>query len=656
MPSADSASDSDSGSLFGSPSPSPAPAPTLTGGILVDPANVGPTALVGAHTHAEPRPRAPAAVPGAPPLIFAPAPRASAAPAPAPSRSGAPGKRAPKHSPPRTQTRARRLKTPPPIALPSPSSQIPAHFLRSQDALLGHAGMIGAVRPSQLPLPQPRAAGLRREHPIVVDPEPAPPAPAPASAPGPSQAQVLQALVEDKEAVSTLAEILRLAAENKRAPPPPPPDARPMKRRRLARADVDWDARRAANQARLQRLVGRLVVLIQDAARRATRDLAMQCTGHYRPAAAYGLGRGRDAEPEPELPADELPPMDEAPLAAGFGAAPDDFMASLEAFMGGMPDIFADPATATAADCDPFAAFPGASAQPGAPAPSATGALDLAALDQLLGMLQALPDAAPAPPPEPAIDPALLAYDAAMAAAAASAPPLHIPSVSGTPGTALSPLTSAGSLPDPATPHWADAFPEPTIFGPPNLRMCPLQNAHGTLAHGHAHTASSSFDPLALDAMPVDMSCLPVDMPADLFVPVPPAYALPMDVDVPGLDVFGAAVPSTLGPLSLDGFSLDVPMPDAYTLPPAVPLPGVDVAHLSANLAPDTRAGLPAISGPAAPKPAPTRPPRKPRGAVVARARERRKLLAAELERAQIELWEATVEGGALTHLLKAGL
>lgn len=40
---------------------------------------------------------------------------------------------------------------------------------------------------------------------------------------------------------------------------------------------------------------------------------------------------------------------------------------------------------------------------------------------------------------------------------------------------------------------------------------------------------------------------------------------------------------------------------------------------------------------------------------VLRRARERRKLLAAELERAKVELWETTIEQGVLAHLVKEG-
>ncbi|XP_006459519.1 hypothetical protein AGABI2DRAFT_116484 [Agaricus bisporus var. bisporus H97] len=57
---------------------------------------------------------------------------------------------------------------PPPIALPDPSQPLPAHFLRSQQALLGHAGLVARVKPLQLTMGgTPR--GASPSNPIVLD-------------------------------------------------------------------------------------------------------------------------------------------------------------------------------------------------------------------------------------------------------------------------------------------------------------------------------------------------------------------------------------------------------------------------------------------------------------------------------------------------------
>jgi hypothetical protein len=624
------------GSLFGSPPPSP----VIFGGTLVDPANVGPIALPGSHTHAELPLRPPTASllpPGAPQLIFAPAPRASAErdtpTSSTPSRSTTRGRRRTSETPapPKTTARAprtRTLKPPPAIAIPSADEPIPSNFLRSQKALLGHAGMIGAVHPTQLP--QPHTMGLIRDNPIVVEPD-VPHAEASSSAEpatGPTQAQVLQALVKDKEAVATLSEILRLAAENKQLSSGRSIDKRPSKRRRLSSsAALDADKTREANQARLKRMVGRLVVLIQEAARRATRDLAMHRTGHYRPATAmYGQSRG-DGLSLPEQAMDTELPMPS--LDDGGGAMSEDFMSSFEAFMGGMPDLLGD------TTADPFAGlFTG---ELETATPMASGQLDLASLDQLLNMIQSLPDtmdvglpsADPVPVPttlEHAIDPALLALEPPTAST--SAHPLDLllagPSSStSTPGMGFSPLTSAASLPDPLTPRWDTTFPEPSVYGQ-SLRKHALHNSIGSFAHG-VYSPATLFDPLPMDvsgAVPEASAHLP-----PMEVGCSPVAQLPMPVSPPNLSLHGVESSAS---------SLQEQASTAVTL--------------------ET---MPTASSSARPTPGPARrtvPAHKTRSAIVARAKERKKMLEAELERAKIELWEATIEGGALTHLLKAGL
>jgi len=66
------------------------------------------------------------------------------------------------HKKPRQST----PRPPPTISFPDPSQPPPSHFLRNQEALLGHAGLIAGLKPSRLPAVH---CGASPSNPIVLD-------------------------------------------------------------------------------------------------------------------------------------------------------------------------------------------------------------------------------------------------------------------------------------------------------------------------------------------------------------------------------------------------------------------------------------------------------------------------------------------------------
>lgn len=668
----------ENGSLFGSPPASPSRRSTPPGPVLPGSANVGPIALVGSHNHAELDMRFPAAASTALSAsqqpLFHSAPRASASLGTiGPRRSSrvatrgtigspsTPGPSSGTNIPPRRKRGTRPETAPPPlkIALPLPGESTPSNFFRNQPGLLGYAGVIGGVHPANLP--QPHAIGRTRENPISLSDDQADDSDEESDSntepPAPTQAEVLQALVKDREAVGTLTEILRLAAENKKFGSADVDETRPAKRRRT---DQSSDARIALqnNQVRLKRMISRLVVLIQEAARRATRDLVIQRTGHYRPAtASYGQSTEQVDKVTPELgtpgPDQSMDLMGSLPPSEDlFGDVPisafDDFMASLTT------EGFDSPF-----NLNPVAPTHSASTEtPLSVTPSAD--LNLNNLDHLLGLLQTLPQAGAEPmqvdtpsidspalslPAGWEIDPALLVMDPPNTLAQLTAQPssLQIGSLSSasTPGMIDSPMTSITSPLDPATPQWDTLFPDPTMSNKDvDLRKYAFRNS----ANQNAYLGF--FAPASLDVQGSLTASL-----HDLYVPtVPFAPSLEpavtpvqantsnlIQAGIPNVDIISTS--SMMLPLP------SVPPPPLTTANPHLPPPPVTVVspRAAARRVASAR-GKGAMYT------------QESRSSVLKRAMERKKLLEVELERARVELWEATIEAGTLTHLLKASL
>jgi len=108
--------------------------------------NVGTIALPGSHTISEPS-------------VDTIATNNTPSPLPVQQKKKQPQK--PKPSTPRPP--------PPPIPFPDPSQPPPSHFLRNQEALLGHAGLIAGVKPSKLTIVPAVDRGAGPSNPIVLD-------------------------------------------------------------------------------------------------------------------------------------------------------------------------------------------------------------------------------------------------------------------------------------------------------------------------------------------------------------------------------------------------------------------------------------------------------------------------------------------------------
>ncbi|KIK63069.1 hypothetical protein GYMLUDRAFT_72304 [Collybiopsis luxurians FD-317 M1] len=237
----------DEDSLFGSPPSSPrigrSPSPALalpSSESIVDLQNVGTIALPGSHCNSElsinPLAYVPQEVASQPPFRLQPnlnysaacvsSPRSSVPSTPSSSRAssqapsnGKRGRRKREHEP--------IVRPPPPeIPLPDPNAPPPVNWLRSQSALLGHAGLVGGVKPSTLSNRHSR--GSTAVNPIVIHdneaqnraqdrPSLSGPTPTssfslsiPSELPPPSPWEVVQILLRQREIFSVLEDILKL--------------------------------------------------------------------------------------------------------------------------------------------------------------------------------------------------------------------------------------------------------------------------------------------------------------------------------------------------------------------------------------------------------------------------------------------------------------
>ncbi|KAF7312273.1 hypothetical protein MIND_00240300 [Mycena indigotica] len=314
-------------SLFGSPPPSPtrgrSPSPALalpgaTANIDWNSStqNVGTIALTGSQNVSE-LPVNPLALslsdaprPPAQPLEA----RGNASVAPISSRPP-PVKitpRRPKHSEPIEGPSSppvrviSRRPTPPPIYLPGPSEPLPPNLLRSQINLLGTAGVVAGLRPSQLVVKPVDPPGTTSTNPIVIqDPPPTPQTPRrqlrPRVQPSdadvihlspPSTRDIIKALVEQDEVYDVLNDIMKFVATRPtftsatpRQRSTTPTDERGKKRRKLRHVPAGahlWDVPFPFNEGegpesyqadwakqRGKKLISDLLSLIKSATKRA---------------------------------------------------------------------------------------------------------------------------------------------------------------------------------------------------------------------------------------------------------------------------------------------------------------------------------------------------------------------------------------------------
>lgn len=366
----------DDDSLFGSPPPSPSargrsPSPALAlpstpsaGSQILSSGssaqNVGTIALPGSHTHSEPsiNPLAVSlSLPGGSCTPLLPQSLPSSGPQ---SRQGSVGRNESaypalqprshsssvarqKTAPPRKRAPKRKLKeqmprpAPPAISLPDPAEPPPAHFLRNQQALLGHAGLIARVKPSKLTLSgTPR--GASPSNPIVLDDREADPLEPPiigrsqtdhlrsldlSKLPPPTNQEIVEMLIKQRDIFPVLQSILKLLAAGalggKAVAPTPTPVTKPqapgpdrgralfrppLKRRKLNRVPagaVDWDVPYPFREGegpeayeqtwlkeRGRQLISQLISLVKIAARKAAAKKHLAELKHMRQNSSAG--------------------------------------------------------------------------------------------------------------------------------------------------------------------------------------------------------------------------------------------------------------------------------------------------------------------------------------------------------------------------------
>ena len=328
--------DEDDGSLFGSPPSSPPLSPARgrspqlalpTGPRSAE--NVGTIALPGSHYCSE-LALDPAVLhlddqtttrnsdtPSAIPLTSSPTLRPSPL-TPATSRKSS---RAPRNSR-NEKDRSATPRTPAPsIQFPDPSDPLPSNFLRNQEALLGHAGLIGGLTPSTLSTRHHK--GATSQNPIIVEDALDPPLLGKnsnfslnsTSLPPPTSEEVVSSLVKQRNIFPVLESLLRLLSGTGVPCTPPaatfscPSDpassssgassqerGQGPKRRRLNSVPAgaaDWDVpypfqqgegpsqyRRHWEKERLKQLISQLTVVIKGAKRSAaTRTFLQQHAG-----------------------------------------------------------------------------------------------------------------------------------------------------------------------------------------------------------------------------------------------------------------------------------------------------------------------------------------------------------------------------------------
>ena len=320
--------DEDDGSLFGSPpsSPTRGRSPQLalpTGPRSAE--NVGTIALPGSHYCSElaldpavllsdgQTPTRNPDTPSTIPQISSPTLHSSS-PKPATSRKSSRTPRKSHNDQERPVTPRLPAST---IHFPDPSEPLPSNFLRSQQALLGHAGVIGGMNPSSLSTRHHK--GATSQNPIIIEDELDPPLLGKhstlslnsTSLPPPTSEEVVSSLVKQRNIFPVLESLLRLLsgtgvpcaspASAFSCPSDPASSssgglaqelAQAPKRRRLNSVPAgaaDWDVpypfqqgegpsqyRRHWEKERLKQLLSQLTVLIKGAKRSAAARTYLQ--------------------------------------------------------------------------------------------------------------------------------------------------------------------------------------------------------------------------------------------------------------------------------------------------------------------------------------------------------------------------------------------
>ncbi|KAI0001435.1 hypothetical protein BJV74DRAFT_818583 [Russula compacta] len=708
--------ENDDDSLFGSPPPSPARGRSPQLALPVGPGsaeNVGAIALPGSHYCSElaidpavlllNRPLSPRNPDTLTTTPLTPPPTLSSSHRPATSRGPS---RASKNS----KNGKERSATPhpsPPIRFPGPDEPLPSNFLRGQQGLLGHAGLIGGLDPSTLSTRYHR--GSTSQNPIIIEDELDPPLLGKkgsysldfSSLPSPSSEEIISSLIKQKNIFPVLESLLRLLAGTgvPNASPAATPSCRPAplssngssneggpapKRRRLNSVPAgaaDWDVPYPFQQGegpthyrlhwekeRLKQLLSQLAVLVKGAKRSAAARASLQ--QHVDSSSSINLSKPASQishQPQPtadvspceqhDAPTSHSRVRDVAPTptvpecprqALQNPAAPqttplDDFIASL--LNNSIPRV-SSPLNVTS--FSPASELPPHNSAPASSHSTASDTLELD-LQQLLGITRHSPSQS---------------TTASTDSPGVTVPPIYCP-----------------NLPDQVPPHEtpvvagpiSDLMIDPMLLGrssnhnsylvDPPINCTTAQGpSTPTLLQSPVASTSSLFDPLT----PREDLCSEPDVyrPEQAEDPISAATLL--------LQIAMSAPPQTTAQSKT---LLQPPTSRFQSIEPQSPVPISSPQPFVASIATTTPISSRAPS--AAPRQGSARSAITPttqilslldqrrlgkssssnkalnKQEVIQRAKDRRQQLLTELQKAKVELWEVTIEQGVLNHLMK---
>ncbi|KAI9461634.1 hypothetical protein BJY52DRAFT_1259164 [Lactarius psammicola] len=698
----------DDGSLFGSPPSSPVRGRSPQLALPTGPRsaeNVGTIALPGSHycselaldpavLHSDGRIiTSNSDTPSTIPQIPSPPTLHSSSPNPATSSKSS---RAPRNSLNGKERSATPRPPAPTIHFPDPSEPLPSNFLRSQQALLGNAGLIGGLKPSALSTRYHR--GTTSQNPIIVEDELDPPLLGKhstfplnsTSLPSPTSDEVVSSLVKQRNIFPVLESLLRLlsgtgalstspvatfscpsdfASSNSGGPgqergPAP-------KRRRLNSVPAgaaDWDVpypfqqgegpsqyRRHWEKERLKQLLSQLVVLIKGARRSAAaRTYLQQHAGRSSTVPSSGQTSSQQQSIPPDMRSwdkKDMPPChpqirDVADTPTMLHQVPqiptatplDDFMS----FLCGPTPRESTPSNLTPSSSS-FEFLPPHHAQTSSHptasnqlSPDIQGLLSIlhhssiqtmiASSDSLgLTVPQSLPSnsveqlplhenaIATSSTPDSMIDPALLdishnrypdSVDPSVGNSTSQQDPL-------TPTLLQSPITSTSSLFGPLTPR-EDLCPEPDVHRPEQAED-PIRAA--TLLLQALISAPPQATRSKAQSQPPPSSRF---LSGELQSPAPALTS----------EQFTTSTTTSTPPISRASSAVPRPWPAAPAIAPPPRVPSLTNQRRPSRAS----AGNKALN----------------KQEIIQRAKERRQQLLAELERAKVELWEATIEQDSL--------
>ena len=721
--------DEDDGSLFGSPPSSPARGRSPQLALPTGPRsaeNVGTIALPGSHYCSElaldpavlhSDGQTPTRNSDTPSTI----PHASSLPTLHSSSTKPAMSRKSSRAPRKSHNDNERSATPripgPAIHFPDPSEPLPSNFLRSQQALLGHAGVVSGLNPSNLSSRYHK--GATSQNPIIVEDELDPPLLGKhstfplnsTSLPSPTSEEVVSSLVKQRNIFPVLESLLRLLSGTGAPCASPaaaftcPPDpassssggsgqepGQAPKRRRLNSVPAgaaDWDVpypfqqgegpseyRRHWEKERLKQLLSQLTVLIKGAKRSAaTRTYHQQVAGRSPsvpfPQRSSSQTPFQQQRVSPDIQSNDTPPghpqvrdVTNAPPTTEnvlhqvpqipAGAPLDNFISSLfspaprestpfnhtqpssfEFLSHPPPQTYSHSTTSNqfSPDIQSLLAMLGYGSMQSMATSGASDGLTIPhsnSAEQLPLHENAI---ATSSTPDSMIDPALL--DLSHNHNSDLVDPLVNPTGQGPPTPTLlqSPITSTSSHFGPLTPR-EDLCPEPDV--------CRPEQGMPQLLSVRFHAPQARITPLAEDPVRAATLLLQAMISAPLQAslsktqsqPTPPSrfQSEVSQSPAPAITSDQFATSTTTVTPSISRASSAAPRPW-----PVAPKSAVPPSLMEQRCPSRGSAGNKTLN----------------KQEIIQRAKERRQELVAELEKAKVELWEATIEQGVLSHLMK---